>query len=121
MDVFFGMEQRLRAERDRLWKEAVAADGGLRALGETRESELEEVTYQERLVQLTARLDVRAKKIKDVDAALMRLAGHRYGTCLRCGRQIAIARLQLLPATPFCLRCARREPAARTVSSGRPD
>jgi RNA polymerase-binding transcription factor DksA len=38
----------------------------------------------------------------------MRLADHRYGRCLRCGRSIAIARLQILPATRFCLRCASR-------------
>ncbi len=114
--VLYAMEQKLRADRDRLWEEASAADSELQALGESRESELEEVAQQERWARLTARLDLRAKhEIEEIDAALMRLADHRYGTCLRCGRGIAIVRLQILPATRFCLRCARREPDTETT------
>jgi RNA polymerase-binding transcription factor DksA len=105
------MEQKLRKERARLWEEAMAADSELRALAEGRESELEEAAQQERLAGLTARLDVRAKhEIEEIDAALMRLADGRYGQCLGCGRRIAVARLQVLPAARLCVRCARRQP-----------
>ena len=107
------MEHKLRRERDRLWEEAMAADTELQALAENRESELEEAAQQERMAGLTARLDLRAKhEIEEIDAALMRLADGRYGNCLGCGRRITIARLQALPATRFCVRCARRQPAA---------
>jgi RNA polymerase-binding transcription factor DksA len=44
------------------------------------------------------------------DAALMRFVDGRYGACVACGGSIAIERLRLLPATLFCLRCARRRP-----------
>lgn len=115
--VRFAMEQKLRKERARLWEEAAAADSELRALGESRESELEEAAQQERLSALTARLDLRAKReIEEIDAALCRVAEGRYGTCFGCGREIAIARLQVLPATRFCLRCARRQPSAPTAT-----
>lgn len=116
--VLYAMEQKLRAERGRLWAAAAAADSELQALGEGRESELEELAQQERWARLTAGLDLRAKhEMEEIDAALMRLADHHYGTCLRCGRGIAIARLQILPATRFCSRCARREPLAHTETT----
>ncbi len=107
--VRYAMEQKLRRERNRLWEEAVAADGELQALTDDRESEPEEVAQQRQLAGVVERLDSRAKReIEELDAALMRLSDGRYGTCLRCGRRIAIARLQVLPATRFCLRCAGR-------------
>ena len=109
--VRYAMEQKLRQERARLWEEAAAADSELHALAETRDSELEEAAQQERLAALMARLDLRTKhEIEEIDAALMRLADGRYGTCLQCGRRIAIARLTVLPATRFCVRCARQQP-----------
>jgi RNA polymerase-binding transcription factor len=46
--------------------------------------------------------------LAQIDAALVRLVDGRYGVCCACGRTIAIERLRLLPATPFCLHCARR-------------
>jgi len=118
--VRYAMEQKLRKERARLWEEAMAADSELQAVADTRDSELEETAQHERLAEVTARLDVRAKhEIEEIDAALMRLADGRYGTCLACGRRIAIARLQIVPATRFCARCARSqtpEPTAREAS-----
>ena len=46
--------------------------------------------------------------ITEIDAALLRLANSQYGACLACGRKIVVERLQLVPATRFCLRCARK-------------
>jgi RNA polymerase-binding transcription factor DksA len=62
----------------------------------------------------TATGDGRTRLALDkIDAALARLAAGSYGTCSRCGREIALARLALVPATEFCLRCARHPPRAR--------
>jgi RNA polymerase-binding transcription factor DksA len=47
------------------------------------------------------------QELRQIDAALARLAGGDYGTCLRCGAEIGAARLDLLPFTPFCRTCAR--------------
>ncbi len=41
-----------------------------------------------------------------IDAALARVAAGTYGACVTCGEQISDARLDLLPATPFCKSCA---------------
>ena len=41
-----------------------------------------------------------------IAAALDRIANGTYGTCVKCGDDIAQLRLDLLPDTPFCARCA---------------
>ncbi|MEX6501623.1 TraR/DksA family transcriptional regulator [Pseudomonas zhanjiangensis] len=46
--------------------------------------------------------------MRQVGLAKLRLAEGSYGDCLRCGEPIEPARLQALPATEFCLRCADR-------------
>jgi DnaK suppressor protein len=40
-----------------------------------------------------------------VDAALARLDDGTYGTCLRCGKPIAPARLEALPWAANCIAC----------------
>lgn len=45
-------------------------------------------------------------EIAQIDAALERMDAGTYGSCLKCGEDIAPARLDLLPATPFCRDCA---------------
>ncbi len=45
-------------------------------------------------------------RLREVDAALLRLDGGAYGLCRRCGRPIPGARLAVLPETPYCLTCS---------------
>lgn len=44
--------------------------------------------------------------LRQIDAALARIEAGTYGTCAKCGDAIAEARLDALPATPFCATCA---------------
>src|SRR5436190_17213772 len=98
MDMFDALEHHLRAQRVRLAQEMLAAPSGIGSAAEMGDGKVE--------------------KLAQVDAALMRLGEGRYGVCLACSRTIAIERLRVLPATPFCLRCARRRHrAARSVLS----
>lgn len=46
------------------------------------------------------------QELRQISAALDRLAKGTYGVCLKCGDDIAAERLDLLPDTPFCARCA---------------
>ena len=46
--------------------------------------------------------------LTEVEAALARLHDDRYGRCEVCGRPIATARLEALPATRSCVTCAAR-------------
>jgi DksA/TraR C4-type zinc finger protein len=45
-------------------------------------------------------------ELAEIEKALARLAHCTYGICVACGSRIAPERLELLPATPYCLRCA---------------
>ncbi len=42
-----------------------------------------------------------------VVAALERIVAGEYGRCTQCGEEISEARLDLLPYTPVCAKCAR--------------
>ncbi len=57
--------------------------------------------------QIAALLHETTITLADIDAAEQRLADGRYGECVTCGLGIAAERLDALPATPTCLRCAR--------------
>lgn len=57
--------------------------------------------------QIAALLDETTVTLADIDAAAQRLADGRYGICTTCGVEIAVERLDALPATPTCVNCAR--------------
>ena len=44
--------------------------------------------------------------LRQVDAALDRIADGSYGLCVACGARVSAKRLAVLPATPFCVACA---------------
>lgn len=46
-------------------------------------------------------------EIRQIEAALARIEAGEFGFCVRCGAEIAPARLDLLPHTPFCQGCAQ--------------
>ena len=56
--------------------------------------------------QLAALLDETRTTLTDIEAAEQRVVDGRYGTCTICGREIAVERLDALPATPTCITCA---------------
>ena len=49
--------------------------------------------------------DRAVQHLAQVDAALVRLADGTFGRCIRCGRDIAAARLEALPWAANCIGC----------------
>lgn len=47
-------------------------------------------------------------EIAQIKAALARMEEGEYGFCTKCGDEIAEDRLDLLPQTPFCAKCAAK-------------
>ncbi|HHO51418.1 MAG TPA: TraR/DksA family transcriptional regulator [Deltaproteobacteria bacterium] len=45
-------------------------------------------------------------RLDQIHSALLRLDAGDYGTCARCGEEIAEGRLAARPEAPFCLECA---------------
>ena len=57
--------------------------------------------------QLIAALrDETMTALAEIEAAEHRLDDGTYGTCSTCGCEIAVERLDALPATPTCVSCA---------------
>ena len=48
-------------------------------------------------------------EIRQIEAALARIAAGTYGICGSCGAAIAEDRLDLVPSAPLCHDCATRE------------
>ena len=46
------------------------------------------------------------QEIARIRAALERIRAGRYGICTHCGEAISQERLEILPETPLCRRCA---------------
>ncbi len=46
------------------------------------------------------------EEIKAINAALLRMEQGEFGYCVTCGTQISEERLDILPYTPFCQKCA---------------
>ena len=46
-------------------------------------------------------------EIRQIRAALARIDADIYGQCVKCGAEIAEARLDAIPWTPLCRECAR--------------
>lgn len=45
-------------------------------------------------------------ELRRIDAALGRIDDGSYGICVKCGAEIAPARLEAVPETPLCAACA---------------
>lgn len=52
-----------------------------------------------------AEIDRHIQEIRDIDAALMRIAADRFGVCSECRASISIERLQAYPTAKRCYRC----------------
>lgn len=49
----------------------------------------------------------RQMELRRIHTALERIEEDEYGYCINCGEEIEKARLELNPATPQCLTCAK--------------
>lgn len=67
---------------------------------EDRATEREDDEVMERLGQ------VGLAEIDMIDAAMQRIDAGTYGICQQCGAEILERRLEVLPYTPLCRRCA---------------
>jgi DnaK suppressor protein len=46
--------------------------------------------------------------LEQIEAALARIEDGNYGSCIECGARIPKTRLQVLPHTPYCVKCAEK-------------
>lgn len=94
---------RLQTERSRLIGEVA---GAIQAPDQmtygSQAAAASQVFEQQRDLALRDRA---VQHLVQVDAALARLDDRTFGTCIRCGRDIAPARLEALPWAAHCIEC----------------
>ena len=56
--------------------------------------------------QVASLLESARRRLDELDAAIERIEAGTYGRCDVCGGAIAPARLEVLPATAWCVACA---------------
>jgi len=49
------------------------------------------------------------EELREIDAALDRIANATFGLCKTCGKPIPKARLKIIPYTKYCIECKRDE------------
>lgn len=95
-----------RDELERLWSTPVAADDRRppgRAAVEDAGAAMETLQLEARAIEA----DRRSVELRQIEAALQRMADGRYGYCLTCGENIAPDRLEGDPTAVLCNDCAR--------------
>jgi DnaK suppressor protein len=98
----------LLKQRQEIFERLRRLESDWQVLGE-RDIELEEEAQKADETSLFDQLDELEKdEIEDIDLALCRIAAGSYGICESCEKLISLKRLEALPATRLCRKCARR-------------
>lgn len=72
-------------------------------------TDMEDAALADLIVDLDlAEIDRDVEEIRDIDAALMRIAESRYGICIDCDEAIPVERLRAYPTAKRCIDCQRR-------------
>lgn len=87
----------------RAWEQAATLD--VPGIGYTNHQADDATAVYDQTVDAST---IRAIQVRlyEVEQALARVQAGTYGICEHCGREIDIARLEAIPYTPLCLRCA---------------
>lgn len=101
-------EEKLKAQLTRL-SETAAVAGEAAQTVELDQSKVGRLSRMDALQQQAMSKEQnrrRTLQIKKIQAALQRMHQDEYGFCLDCGEAIKVQRLEIDPATPFCIACA---------------
>jgi len=100
------LKKMLLGQRREIFDRLQGLESDWQALGE-RDIEWEEEAQKADLTALYGQLDDREKtEIEEIDLALAKMAQGTYGICEKCGKPISLERLEALPATRCCRKCA---------------
>ncbi len=93
----------LLAQKNELWRQLQASSGTLAELEKCAEDDQARLLHDQfvslRVGHLTSR------RLRQIDAALARLADGSYGICCDCGGSISPKRLAAIPSAERCIAC----------------
>lgn len=102
-------ESLLREQREHLVHQlaelGAAEDGDLRADIDFGGSFADAAAVTAERTEVLGVVESLKGQVENIDRALAHIADGTYGTCERCGKEIAIARLEARPESVFCIDC----------------
>lgn len=102
------IRQRLLARRDELAQRAARAGADLRREDEPLSADFEEQVVQRENDDVLRGLGEAARvELAQLNRALARIDEGSYLSCAACGDEIQVERLEVVPCTDLCARCAR--------------
>ena len=110
-----GLEQRAEALRGELVEARAHDPSGRRGegLGGREVGDLEDAAGEAAIETVAdAEMQRDLDELRQVEAALLRMAEGFYGQCADCGEPIELPRLQAQPAALRCMACQRRAESA---------
>ena len=112
------LEDRYRTLREEISTELLASDEERYIDLAGQVSDLEDESVADLLVDLDlAMLDLHIDEVRDIDAALLRIAGGSYGTCTDCAADIPVERLRAYPTAKRCRPCQTAYESTHAVRS----
>ncbi len=109
-------EEKLNDARQRAVKTLGWADNELKnhdmsiqeAMPDSADDEIADSATETLTMELDAAYQRRASsRLNAIDSALQRMRIGQFGICANCGMEIARARLEAIPWTPYCRACAQ--------------
>ncbi|BCO09915.1 RNA polymerase-binding transcription factor DksA [Desulfolithobacter dissulfuricans] len=103
------LKEKLLRQRQEIFTSLRDLEAEWEVLGE-RDIEPEDAAQKAALTSLFDQMDTREKdRIEEIDLALTKMESASYGTCEECHKPISLQRLESLPATRFCIKCAGKQ------------
>jgi RNA polymerase-binding transcription factor DksA len=106
---FDDVRKRLAKRRDELRRRVRRVDADLRRESDPLVGDFADQAVQRANDAVLGAIGVSAEdELRQIDLALARVDGGRYGVCAKCGGRIAPVRLKVVPYTELCAACARQ-------------
>lgn len=114
------LERRFRELREEIRQALLQSDEQSYIELAGRVHDMEDESVADLLVDVSlADIDRHVEEIRDIDAALRRIATGTYGICTDCGEGIEVARLEAYPTAKRCRPCQVTQESRQTAPRGR--
>jgi DnaK suppressor protein len=92
-----------------LARTAASANAGTVMLDQSSVGRVSRMDAMQQQAMASSHLATLQRRMMKLQAALKRLENGNYGICCQCGGDIALARLESDPGTPFCAVCQQEK------------
>ncbi|MBN1519918.1 MAG: TraR/DksA family transcriptional regulator [Spirochaetales bacterium] len=105
------MRQSLTTMKQEILDKLVAANADFRAIVEEMDpkdfADVASDDVDRKMLEALGAQDV--KRLRSIEAALVRIQQGRYGLCVKCNKRIPHERLEALPYAVMCIECQKSE------------